>query len=206
MNKLKNLGTALMVVGLLFFFGALGLIGYNYYNEFRAEKVSKEILDILSSESKSTNSQDSSILPDYIINPDMEMPKKVIDGTEYIGRIEITSKSLSLPVISEWSVNNFKYAPCRYEGTPYKNDFIIAAHNYRGHFAELKNLIPGDSVIFTDMDNNRFIYKVMYTEVLDKTAVDEMSEGEWDLTLFTCTYGGATRVTVRCKLLEAVPG
>ena len=35
-------------------------------------------------------------------------------------------------------------------------------------------------------------------ETLAPTAVDEMTGGDWDLTLFTCTYSGQARVTVRC--------
>ena len=27
-----------------------------------------------------------------------------------------------------------------------------------------------------------------------------MTSGDWDLTLFTCTYGGQERYTVRCTL------
>ena len=36
-------------------------------------------------------------------------------------------------------------------------------------------------------------------ETLDADAVDYMSAGDWDLTLFTCTYGGQSRVTIRCE-------
>ena len=35
-------------------------------------------------------------------------------------------------------------------------------------------------------------------DILDHTAVEDMISGEYDLTLFTCTYGGENRVTVRC--------
>lgn len=27
-----------------------------------------------------------------------------------------------------------------------------------------------------------------------------MKEGDWDLTLFTCTFGGQQRFTVRCSM------
>ena len=37
-----------------------------------------------------------------------------------------------------------------------------------------------------------------FLEILQPTAVEEMTSGDYDLTLFTCTYGGATRFTVRC--------
>ena len=77
-------------------------------------------------------------------------------------------------------------------------DYVIVAHNYASHFGRLKNLILGDIVIFTDMDGNEFRYKVAYIETLAGTAIEEMQSGEWDLTLFTCTPGGKSRVTIRC--------
>ena len=36
-------------------------------------------------------------------------------------------------------------------------------------------------------------------EILKPEEVDDMTSGQWPLTLFTCTYGGASRVTVRCE-------
>lgn len=36
-------------------------------------------------------------------------------------------------------------------------------------------------------------------EQLERTAIEEMESGDWDLTLFTCTVDGAARVTVRCQ-------
>ena len=41
-------------------------------------------------------------------------------------------------------------------------------------------------------------YTVAELETLGKYDVEEMTSGDWDLTLFTCTYGGQSRVTVRC--------
>ena len=45
-------------------------------------------------------------------------------------------------------------------------------------------------------------YTVDRVETLPETAVEEMRAGEWDLTLFTCTYDGRARVTVRCIRTE----
>ena len=69
----------------------------------------------------------------------------------------------------------------------------------RSHFGALKELNEGDGVFFTDMDGNRFSYRVKETEILPPGAVEEMTTGDWELTLFTCTFGGASRVTVRCS-------
>ena len=38
--------------------------------------------------------------------------------------------------------------------------------------------------------------------MLPGTAVEDMELGIWDLTLFTCTYGGRSRIAVRCDQIE----
>lgn len=107
-------------------------------------------------------------------------------------------EQMELPVMSEWSYPRLKVAPCRYQGSAYTNDLIIAGHNYRKHFSPLKTLEPGARIVFTDVAGNQFYYIADSVEILKKTEVEQMEAGEWDLTLFTCTYGGQTRFTLRC--------
>lgn len=187
-----------MFAGLVLVLASLCLALYNNYSENKAAKESAKVL----SKIVVTSNPDQAETPDYLISPNVEMLRKEINGKYYVGTISVPALSLNLPVIDEWSYDNFKIAPCVYEGTPYKNNLIICAHNYRKHFGALRNLIPGDEITFKDMEGNVFTYEVMYTELLDDEAIEEMSSGEWDLTLFTCTYGGATRITVRCKKVE----
>lgn len=140
--------------------------------------------------------------PDYILNPNMDMPVMTIDDEEYIGLLEIPALNLKLPVMSEWNYARLKKSPCRYNGTAYQNNFVISAHNYDSHFGRLKELPEGSRISFTDADGNRFLYEVILIETLMPTSVDEMTSGEFDLTLFTCTVGGKQRVTVRCDRLD----
>ena len=141
-------------------------------------------------------------IPDYVLNPYMEMPVTVIEGHEYIGVLSVPSLGLDLPVMSEWSYPKLKIAPCRYKGSAYTHNLIIAGHNYRKPFSPIKSLEPGERIVFTDAEGNQFFYQVDTVEILKKTAVEQMEAGEWDLTLFTCTYGGQTRFTLRCILEE----
>jgi len=145
--------------------------------------------------------------PIFVRNPDMEMPVEKIDGNYYIGILEIPSQELSLPVMSEWSYPNLRTAPCRYSGSVYSGDLVIAGHNYARHFGVLKNLAENEDICFTDTQGNVFYYRVCQSETLEETDVERMQAGEWDLTLFTCTYGGEKRVAVRCELLgyDAAP-
>ena len=72
------------------------------------------------------------------------------------------------------------------------------AHNYATHFGKISQLSEGDQVIFTDMDGVMTIYQVVAQDILAPNDVQEIISGDFDLTLFTCTYGGKSRVTVYC--------
>lgn len=194
-------GTIWMSAGLLLILAALFLTVYNVWDESRAGKAADEVVAQLEEEIPDEE-EESGELADYQKYPDMEMPTKEIDGVRYIGTLEIPAFGLKLPIISEWSDSNAKIAPCRYAGSAYSKDIIIAGHNYRTHFAKIENLVGGDLIIFTDVEGNRFEYQVVEMEVLDGTAVEEMKSGDWDMTLFTCTYSGRTRMTIRCSLLK----
>lgn len=192
-------GTILMTIGLLLLAAALFLAGYNIWDEHRAEGSAQQVLDQLAAETPQPEPPTpEEPTPEYILHPEMDMPTVEIDGSRYIGRVSIPALGLELPVMSQWSYPNLKISPCRYQGSAYTGDLIIAGHNYRTHFGPLKNLGVGDTVLFTDADGNQFRYAVAEVETLAKTAVEEMAAGDWDLTLFTCTLGGQTRVTVRC--------
>lgn len=136
-------------------------------------------------------------LPEYLLDAQREMPEKTVNGRAYIGVLSIPSLNLELPVLSQWSYPNLKDAPCRYSGSLYQNDLIICAHNYASHFGRLKTLQPGDTLLFTDMDDQVVSFQMVEQETLEPNDQEAMTTGDWDLTLFTCTPGGQTRVTVR---------
>ena len=98
------------------------------------------------------------------------------------------------------SYAKLKVAPCHYYGTCYEPNFVIAAHNYQSHFGRLSELQPKDLIVFTDVAGNVFCYEVVLLETLMPEATKEMINGGFDLSLYTCTPGGGSRVTVRCNL------
>lgn len=198
-NKKWNI---FIITGLLLIAAALCLTIYNIWDEQRADKASENALKGVESHlsDKIINDIDSVLnIPEYVLNPDMEMPIISVDGNDYIGILSIPSIDIELPVMSDWSYKKLKIAPCRYAGSVYKNNIVIAAHNYNRHFGKIQELQIGSLVSFKDSNGNMFDYKVVEMEILQPTAVEEMKTGDWDLTLFTCTLGGRTRVTVRCE-------
>lgn len=197
-----NPGAWLRRCGLLLIAAALFLTVYNLWDQRRAGQQAADITEQLVPQevAAAQENEDFGALPAFKIDPDRDLPISHVDGRDYVGTIEIPG--FSLPVLNEWSYPNLKIAPCRYVGTPYKKNFVICAHNYMTHFGTLKNLIPGDRIRFIDVDGNIFDYEVIQTETLQKMDSERMKTGDWDLTLFTCTVGGRTRVTVRCREIE----
>lgn len=201
---MRKRGKILILLGLLLMAAALCLSGYNLYDARRASASATRAVAALEAylptEGTATTlpGQSPEAPADYVLSEDMEMPVQTIDGIDYIGVLRIPALSLELPVISRWSYPSLKIAPCRYSGSAYRGDLVVCAHNYASHFGNLSTLQPGDTVTFTDMDGNEFSYCVAVLETLPPTATEEMTQGDWALTLFTCTVGGRTRVVVRC--------
>lgn len=196
------------VIGCLLLAAALGITIYNILDNRRAGMAVKATAERLEEiiprnapdDAEQTMPVAEEDIPDYVLNPEMDMPVIQVDGYDYIGTLELPSLGLTLPVMSDWDYPRLKIAPCRYAGSAYQGDLVIAAHNYTNHFGTLKNLKIGDRITFTDSDGNIFSYSVAEIETLDPYAVEDMRSGDWALTLFTCTVGGQSRVTVRCEL------
>ena len=199
----RKAGKLLMTIGLLLIAAAFLLMVYNIWESKKAENMSEEILNqIKDGQDENVSSDDADEKPLYEIYPDMEMPVLTIDGVDYIGILTVPSLGLELPVAGNWSYPNLRRSPCRYKGSAYSNDMIIAGHNYSRHFGGLKNLAIGEEISFRDVDGHIFQYQVDDIETIPGTAVEDMHAGEWDMTVFTCTYGGKSRVTIRCRKLE----
>jgi sortase A len=127
------------------------------------------------------------------------MAEVKINGYNYIGYLSIPALELELPIMSSWSYRQLKIAPCRYSGSLRGEDLVLMAHNYSRHFGKISKLNEGDTISFTDVDGVVTYYQVAAMDILEPTAVEVMTSGEFDLTLFTCTYGGGSRVTVCCN-------
>lgn len=190
--KGKSKAGILIIIGIMLIIAGLGLTLYNFVTDYKAYLAVKSI------NAKMEFGNEGQ----FIIDADMEMPTVTIDGYDYIGELEIPSVKLKLPVISHWDYNTLTFSPGRYVGSVYKDNMVIAAHNYQSHFGKLFNINTDDEVTFTDVDGHKFIYKVIDVEIIQPEDIDGMTAGNWDLTLFTCTYGGLTRWTVRCDRIN----
>ena len=196
----RRVGLTMIILGLLALAAGLGLGAYNLWDNYRAGSQAGAVMDAISHHQEVAAGQSEASGP--ILDPNRDMPVLEVGGKRYIGTISIPALDINLPVQESWSLALLRTSPCRYKGTVYLRNMIICAHNYVTHFGRLKNILPGDEVIFTDVEGNAYYYTAATKETLDGSAGEEMESGEWDLTLFTCTLGGKTRVTVRCDQLE----
>ena len=153
----KGIGVFCVIIGFLCLLGAAGLLAYNHLEEDKAEQVTNAILEDVKIEIKNH-----------------EQAALELDDSGSIGILSIPALELELPVLTDWSYEKLKTAPCHYYGSPYEENFVIMAHNYRSHFGRLSELIEKDLVLFTDMKGNVFCYEVVLLETLPKTATEEM--------------------------------
>lgn len=195
-------GLIFFMIGAILIASALGLVIYNLSADASAGKGSYDALLELSE-----NIGGDVTVPSYLSDPNMAMPTKRVGDWNYIGVLELPTLNLVLPVIDQWSYDALLVAPARYTGSAYLDNMVIAAHNYTSHFGGLTKLCLGDEIRFADVNGNVFYYTVQELQILPPTAVEEMTlDGNWDLTLFTCTWGGQSRVTVRCaRVLQPNP-
>ena len=179
---MRKPGLILMTLGLTFLTAAGSLYARNRTEDTQAGNASARILANL----------------EQAIAAPAEPDAAESDDQDYLGCLTISRLELELPILSQWSYENLKTAPCRYSGSPDGGDLVLLAHNYRTHFGPIRRLKPGDRVVFEDLEGTVFEYRVAATDVVAPTALEAVTAGHYDLTLITCTYGGKTRLVVYC--------
>lgn len=201
-HRLK--GMIFIEAGILLLIAALALTYYNFWEASKADKASNHLVEMIHQEMP----DDSSVSYDYDpygqteTEEEKTMPTLEIEGNLYIGTLTIPQLGLELPVVADWDYDKLKLSPCRYSGSYYTDDLVIAGHNYARHFSRIKWIDLNEGIYFTNVENESFHYIVNEVETLKPTQIEEMTTGEWDLTLFTCTTGGQSRCAVRCKKAE----
>ena len=209
----RKFGIFCMVLGVVLILGAVCLFLNNRQEDYTAGESSAEVMPELLNqiqENQDATVSEADDMPkvelqkpvDLLTEEEKQMTEVEINGIPYIGYLSIRKLNIELPVISTWDYNLLSVAPCRYAGTLLGEDLVIMAHNYTSHFGEIAQLELGESVVFTDMDGEATLYEVVGKDVLDPSAVEEMTSGDFDLTLFTCTYGGEFRMTIYCNKTE----
>ncbi len=200
----KIFGILCMVIGAVLMTLALSLFISNQKEDRRAAEAAQETLVTLVEQIEEQHEETVSgnlQLPQGNNGHSLQiqMSTMEVEGNTYVGFLSLPALGMELPIMADWNYELLQLAPCLYSGTTFTNDMVLMAHNFQSHFGRINELQLGDEIIFTDVTGGRLRYEVVAKDVLASTDVEEMIEGAYDLTLFTCTYGGAERVTIRCN-------
>lgn len=200
----SKFGTLLIALGCTLVVAALALFLYNQNEQLQAavasQKAITKVVEAIQERKQQDPMETMSTEPTAPVISEMSVVE--IDGYGYIGFLGIPSLELELPVMTDWTYPQLQIAPCRYSGSTFTDDLVVMAHNYSKHFGKLRDMQTGDKVTFTDMDGNITEYQMVALEILPPDAVEDVTSGDFALTLFTCTYGGENRVVLRCDRMR----
>ena len=201
-NKRKIIGNTVIISGIALLLCAGGLFLYNMKASNDQARVSADLVTCVRNEIASSSETGDIENEEPVMPEPSEQPAFApveIDGLSYDGYLTIPSIELEMAVFDTWNDELLRKSLCRYYGSPDTDDFVIAGHNYMSGFGKLRDISVGDEVYFTDMNGNVIRYRVELTEITGGTDISHMIESDWDLSLYTCTYGGTDRLTVRCN-------
>lgn len=207
-------GSFSIIFGILLIAAALSLTAYNFWDSNRAGMASQELVQALpipetvvpvnpSLHLAMIGATDIPEMPAEVPKLDTEVPEMVVaplSGQPCIGVLDVPEYRLSLPIIEIYSLDNLQAAPCVYYGSYFTNDLVICGHNYTTHFGKLRDIPLGSDIYLTTVDGCVYHYVVDNLETLSAYSVTEMTQGDWDLILFTCTTDGQSRRAIRCIL------
>lgn len=191
---MRKIGVFCIIFGILCLLASGGWIVYNILEAKNAENASNVLLEDV---------HEQIAITEETVEEPLAQEKLTTQASGYdcIGILSIPVLELELPVLTDWSYEKLKIAPCVYYGSYHEKNFVIAAHNYEGHFKRLSQLQAEDLIFFTDVSGHKHIYEVVLLETLPGDATEEMITAGFDLSLYTCTPGGGSRVTVRCNAI-----
>lgn len=202
---------------------------YAEYDRNKSEEVSKEILQEISfqdttklvdeevivvrlnaiPEEKNVTTTQVVQIEQKIEVPD-EQKLTASDGTIYytIGVINIPSINVNYPILSTYTDELLKIAPCRFHG-PNPNEvgnLCIAGHNYKNSkfFSKVPNLQLGDKIEITDLSGRILTYTVYDKFIVNPDELEctsQLTNGNKEITLITCTNDNKQRHIIKARVM-----
>ena len=202
---------------------------YAEYDRNKSEEVSKEILQEISfqdttklvdeevivvrlnaiPEEKNVTTTQVVQIEQKIEVPD-EQKLTASDGTIYytIGVINIPSINVNYPILSTYTDELLKIAPCRFHGPNPKEvgNLCIAGHNYKNSkfFSKVPNLQLGDKIEITDLSGRMLTYTVYDKFIVNPDELEctsQLTNGNKEITLITCTNDNKQRHIIKARVM-----
>lgn len=202
---------------------------YAEYDRNKSEEVSKEILQEISFR-EPTKLVDEEVIVvrlnaipeeedvattevvqiEQQVNVEEEQKLTASDGTSYytIGVINIPSINVNYPILSTYTDELLKIAPCKFHG-PNPNEvgnLCIAGHNYRNSkfFSKIPNLQLGDTIEITDLSGRMLTYTVYDKFIVNPdelACTSQLTNGKKEITLITCTNDNKQRHIIKARVM-----
>lgn len=146
-----------------------------------------------------------------INNDDLKIQECIIDGKAYeiVAVLYIPTLDIEYPVLSSTSKELLKVSLNKYWGpNPNKpGNFCILGHNYNDDkfFGKLNKIEIGHVIQLTDMYGKTLQYCVYDTYVVEPDNTDctsQLTNGETEVTLITCTKDFRKRFIVKARAKE----
>lgn len=202
---------------------------YAEYDRNKSEEVSKEILQEISFQD-STKLVDEEVIVVRLnaipeeenttttqvvqIEQKIEVPEEqkltASDGTVYytIGVINIPSINVNYPILSTYTDELLKIAPCKFHGANPNEvgNLCIAGHNYKNSkfFSKVPNLQLGDTIEITDLSGRMLTYTVYDKFIVnpdDLACTSQLTNGKKEITLITCTNDNKQRHIIKARVM-----
>ena len=122
-----------------------------------------------------------------------------VDGTDFVGIVELPRYESVLPVCADWGKTS-KY-PCCFSGSIYNGTMQIGATTQKGQYDFYRELSVGDTVIYTDMEGNRYTFTITslrYEKHADQAA---LQHEDAPLTLFIKNIYSFEYLIIFCDVL-----
>ena len=129
---------------------------------------------------------------------DSTMPALELDGTDFIGILELPRYGSALPVCAEWG--NLTRYPCCFSGSVYDGSMQIGGTTQKGQYDFYREISVGDALYFTDMTGNRYAYEVSqirYEKHADQAALEREAA---ELTLFVKNVYAFEYILIFCNV------
>lgn len=201
---------------------------YAEYDRSKSEEVSQQILEGITKEQEETPVDTTIKKTDNIIvvalEDNMEEPvtpqvtnqqpsttQYTTNGVDYTVEaiIRIPRLEINYPVISDTSEELLKISINKYWG-PAPNqvgNYCVVGHNYKNKkmFGRLSEAVSGDIVELEDINGNVVKYSVYDRYIVMPTNTDctsQLTGGNRELTLITCTNYGSQRLVVKAREIK----
>lgn len=194
MSNNNGIRKILTIIGSCLFVASIILLVVWQWNIHTSEKKTNEYVSVIQ---ELIPEPQGAVLEE---RSDNMMATLSVDGTDFVGLLELPEYETILPVCADWGKIS-KY-PCRFRGSVYDRTMQIGGTSQKGQYDFYRDISVGDSVLFTDMEGNCFSYKVSdirYEKHADQSALQRK---EAAMTLFVKNVYAFEYIIISCDALN----